>query len=114
MVPENDYVLPGINMTHFENARGGFCWVLKQIGIVDFRFHDFRYTFGSQMVLQGVDIWTVQQVMGFKTIKMPMRYSHLSSEYVEESKMRLDCAWTLFGHQAGSGKMSSSVSTCHN
>ena len=81
---------------------------------MDFRFHDLKYTFGSQMVLQGVDIRTVQQVMGHKTMKMTKRYTHLSSEYVEETKMRVDCAWTLFGHQAGSGKVSSSVSTCHN
>jgi hypothetical protein len=66
------------------------------------------------MVLQGVDIRTVQQVMGHKTIKMTRRYSHLLSEYVEEAKMRLDCAWTLFGHQAGSGKVSSSGITFHN
>ncbi len=46
------------------------------------------------MVMQGVDIRTVQQIMGHKTIKMTVRYSHLSPEYVQEAMMRLDSAWT--------------------
>jgi hypothetical protein len=66
------------------------------------------------MIIQGVDIITVQQVMVHKTIKMIRRYSHFSPGYVEDTKMGLECAWTLFERQAGSGKVSSSVSTCHN
>jgi hypothetical protein len=52
------------------------------------------------MVMQGVDIRTVQQLLGHKDIKMTMRYSHLSPEYVKEAIGRLDTAWTLCGHQS--------------
>jgi hypothetical protein len=37
--------------------------------------------------------------MGQKDIKMTMRYSHLSPEYVQQAIERLDSLWTLFGHQ---------------
>ncbi len=87
---------------------------LKRAKITDFSFHDLRHTFGSQMVMQGVDIRTVQQVMGHKTIKMTMRYSHLSPEYVQEAMMRLDNAWTLYGHQANPDNTQVVVSACHN
>ncbi len=66
------------------------------------------------MVMKGVDIRTVQQIMGHKTIKMTMRYSHLSPEYVQEAMMRLDSAWTLYGHQTKQGNKTSDVSTCNN
>jgi len=49
--------------------------------------------------MQGVDLKTVQQVMGHKDIKMTMRYSHLSPEYVQEAIGRLDNVWTPYGHQ---------------
>lgn len=49
--------------------------------------------------MQGVDLRTVQQLMGHKDIKMTMRYSHLSPEYVQEAIGRLDLVWTLFGNQ---------------
>ena len=68
----------------------------------------------SQIIMQGVDIRTVQQIMGHKTIKMTMRYSHLSPEYVQEAMMRLDNAWTLYGHQAKQENSPSIVSACHN
>ncbi len=110
---KNDYVFPGMNGLPVGNIKKGFCGALKRAGIVDFRFHDLRHTFGSQMVMQGVDIRTVQQVMGHKTIKMTMRYSHLSPEYVQEAMMRLDSAWTLYGHQARTGNTSNVVSTCN-
>jgi len=49
--------------------------------------------------MQGIDLETVQQVMGHKDIEMTMRYSHLSPEYVQEAIGRLDKVWTLYGHQ---------------
>src|SRR3990172_647614 len=80
-------------------SKTGFLSALRRAGIKDFRFHDLRHTFGSHMVMQGVDLKTVQQVMGHKDIKMTMRYSHLSPEYVQEAMERLDNVWTPYGHQ---------------
>jgi len=82
----------------FGDIKKGFSAALKRAGIKDFRFHDLRHTFGSHLVMQGVDLKTVQQVMGHKDIKMTMRYSHLSPEYVQEAMERLDSLWTLYGH----------------
>ena len=112
--PENEYVFPGKDGLPVGDIKKAFLGAIKRAKIVDFRFHDLRHTFGSQMVMQGVDIRTVQQVMGHKTIKMTMRYSHLSPEYVQEAMMRLDNAWTLYGHQAELGSPSDVVSTCNN
>ena len=67
--------------------------------IQDFRFHDLRHTFGSYLVMQGIDLKTAQQIMGHKDIRMTMRYAHLSPEYVQKAVETLDSLWTLYGHQ---------------
>ncbi len=72
---------------------------MKRAGIEDFRFRDLRRTFGSHMVMHGRSLRPVRQSMGQKDIKMTMRYSHLSPEYVQQAIERLDSLWTLFGHQ---------------
>jgi len=94
-----EYVFSDRNGHPFRDIKKGFTAALKRAGIENFRFHDLRHTFGSHLVMQGVDIKTVQQVMGHRQIKMTMRYSHLSPEYVQEAIGRLDNLWTLYGHQ---------------
>ena len=43
--------------------------------------HILRHTFTSRLVMAGVDLRTVQELMGHKTIDMTMRYSHLSPDH---------------------------------
>ncbi len=103
---KGDYVFSDRNGQPFKDIKKAFSSAIKRARIEDFRFHDLRHTFGSYLVMQGVDLKTVQQVMGHKEIRMTMRYSHLSPEYVQEAMERLDSLWTLFGHQSQNGNSS--------
>ena len=58
----------------FENA-------MEEAAIDDFRWHHLRHTFCSRLVMAGVDLRTVAQLAGRKSISMTMRYSHLAPEY---------------------------------
>ena len=83
----------------YGDIKKSFLKALENAKIEDFRFHDLRHTFGSYLVMNGVDLKTVQQIMGHKDIRMTMRYAHLSPEYVQKAVETLDNTWTLFGHQ---------------
>ncbi len=49
-----------------------------------FRFHDLRHTFASHKIMAGVDLRTVQVLMGHKDISMTLRYSHLSPQHLHD------------------------------
>jgi len=48
-----------------------------RLGIADASFHSLRHTTGSWLVMQGVDLYTVGQLLGHRTPRMTQRYAHL-------------------------------------
>jgi len=65
----------------YGNVRKAFEGARKRAGIVDFRFHDLRHTFASHLIMAGVDLKTVQELLGHKSFEMTLRYAHLSPEH---------------------------------
>ena len=59
-------------------------------GLSDFSWHCLRHTFASRLVMAGVDIRTVQELLGHKTIAMTVRYSHLAPKHTLAAVERLD------------------------
>jgi len=82
----------------FRDIRSPFFTALKKSGIKDFRFHDLRHTFASHLVMSGVDLNTVRELLGHKTLQMTLRYSHLSPNHkkraVDILNKRIDTFWT--------------------
>ena len=57
----------------------------------DVIFHSLRHTrVDSRLVLAGVDVRTVQELAGHKTITMTMRYAHLAPEHKRRAVDVLD------------------------
>jgi Phage integrase family len=63
--------------------------VCSAAGITDFRFHDLRHTFASHLVMAGVDLVTVKDLLGHKTIAMTNRYTHLAPEHKAQAVAKL-------------------------
>ena len=74
----------------YDNVTRGFQNALKRAGLPHYRFHDLRHTFASHLVMNGVDIRTVSQLLGHKTIKTTMRYSHLAPDHLKGAVDRLN------------------------
>ncbi len=84
------YVCPGVE--DHERARDWRRWFENAViaaKIENFRWHDLRHTFASRLVMAEIDLRTVQELLGHKTIAMTVRYSHLSPTHLREAVERL-------------------------
>ncbi|MCP4264055.1 MAG: site-specific integrase [Candidatus Brocadiaceae bacterium] len=87
---DSEYVFTGKTGKPFTDIKKGFHTALKKAGISDFRFHDIRHTFASQLVMAGIDITSVKELLGHKSLTMTMRYSHLSPGHKRKAVHVLD------------------------
>jgi len=94
---DTDYVFvnPQTGKPYTRDLKRSFHTVLKKTGIRDFHFHDLRHTFASHLVMNGVDLKTVQELLGHKNIKMTLRYAHLSQAHKKEAVNRIACFFKL-------------------
>lgn len=72
------YVFVNENGERVKDIKRAFNSALRKVGIKDFHFHDLRHTFASQLVMGGVDLTTVKELLGHKTLTMTLRYAHLA------------------------------------
>ena len=73
-------------------------------GITDPRdkvvFHTLRHTFASWLVQAGVPLYTVQRLMGHKSIVMTQRYAHLAPDQGAEAARLLSGISLTGEHEA--------------
>lgn len=75
-----------------ERIRGAFERALRRARIEDFHFHDLRHTFASNLVMAGVDLLTVKELLGHRTMDMTVRYAHLAPSHTRGAVLALEKA----------------------
>jgi len=96
--PKNPYIFYMGDEERQKDIRKEFDKLLKECKIKDFHFHDLRHTFASQLVMKGIDLYTVAQLLGHKSLEMTTRYSHLSPEYLRKAVERAENSSTKLAH----------------
>ncbi len=71
-------------------VRRSFKTALLKAKIKNFKFHYLQHTFASHLVMSGVDLATVAKLLGHKSLKMTLRYSHLEHEHLAKAVDILD------------------------
>lgn len=88
--PESPYVFSSFEGKPFNDIKHSFYTALEKAEIKEFRFHDLRHTFASQLAMSGVDLNTVRELLGHKSMTMTLRYSHLSCDHKKRAVKVLD------------------------
>jgi integrase len=71
-----EYTLPG--GSPIKKAHATAC---KRAGISDFTVHDWRHHWASWCVMSGIDLETLRQEGGWKSLRMVERYATVSAEH---------------------------------
>ncbi len=65
-----------------------------------FQVAQFKAHFGSRLGMAGIDLGTIQELMGHKNFKMTKRYYHPTSAHKRNAVEVLDSVTTFFTTQA--------------
>jgi integrase len=89
--------------------RTTFLKACHMMGIEDFRFHDLRHTFNTNMRKAGVDQSVIMKLTGHKTAAMFHRYNTVDTADAKEAYRKLEGFWdqdqgTRLPGNLGSGK----------
>ncbi|RJQ54249.1 MAG: site-specific integrase [Actinobacteria bacterium] len=77
---DSAYVFPGEGGKRLVNIIGYWRQVLAEARIDNFRWHDLRHTFASNLAMQGIDLNIIRDLLGHADISMVLRYAHLNDE----------------------------------
>ena len=91
---ESPYVFPhtaGPNVGEpIRDIKNGFHKAMKLAAIEGFTWHDLRHTFASWLMMRGASLRSVAELLGHQSLKMTMRYAHLSPAFLSAEVGLLD------------------------
>ncbi len=82
----NPYVILGESETGpLINLQKPWRRIRHLAGLDDVRIHDLRHTYASVAIQNGIDPFTLKEIMGHKNLQTTLRYAHLADETVQRA-----------------------------
>ncbi len=73
-----------------EMAQRGLRAAGQDVGRLEgYVWHSNRHTFASRLAMKGVDLMTIKELGGWKTLAMVQRYAHLAPSHLQQAVERL-------------------------
>ncbi|MGI8673383.1 MAG: tyrosine-type recombinase/integrase, partial [Luteitalea sp.] len=73
------------------NLRRAFRALLRRAGLPAIRFHDLRHSAASLLIAQGVDVRTVQDILGHSDVRVTLNtYGHVLAATRTDAAQRMD------------------------
>jgi integrase len=95
---DDTYVFPGLKQgKHMVDIRESFRVAVEASKIKNSKNvipHTLRHTYASWLAMKGVDLFTVQYLMGHKTIAMTQRYSHLCPDHKRQATEQISAVFS--------------------
>jgi integrase len=63
---------------------------LKRADIQNFRWHDLRHTWASWHIQSGTSLSKLQEMGGWESLDMVLKYAHLAPEHLAEDARNID------------------------
>jgi site-specific recombinase XerD len=80
-------VFPNMNAKYVSKK---FTSYFQKAGLHGFTLHSTRHTFASQLIMSGVDLRTVQELLGHSDYSTTLIYSHLTQEHLTKAIEKLN------------------------
>jgi site-specific recombinase XerD len=77
----------GLPVHSIKNALANAC---RKAGLKGVSPHTLRHTFASHLIMSGVDLRTVQRLLGHKNISTTMMYAHLTEDHLARGVEKLN------------------------
>jgi integrase len=85
----SEYVIPGPDGGMKKTFRDPWYKIRKAAGLpAHYRMHGLRHNFASQLVSNGVDLYTVSKLLTHKDVRSSQRYSHLSNDELRRAAQK--------------------------
>ncbi|MEL0438447.1 tyrosine-type recombinase/integrase [Phycobacter sp. K97] len=82
----NPYVILGeVDGAPLVNLQKPWRRIRSKAGLDDVRIHDLRHTYASVAMKDGIDPFTLKEIMGHKNLTTTLRYAHLADDAVQRA-----------------------------
>lgn len=78
-------ILGGTKTGHITDLERPWRRIRELAGLVDVRIHDLRHTYASVAMQDGVDPFTLKDILGHKNLTTTLRYAHLADDAVQRA-----------------------------
>jgi len=82
----NSFVILGeVEGQPLVNLQNPWSRIRKRAGLSGVRMHDLRHTYVSVAMKDGIDPFTLKEILGHKNLTTTLRYAHLADDAVQRA-----------------------------